>query len=76
MILSKVCIISLFKGNCNNMIVLDCDSGEDEKGCSDIGNKNNNRECTDEEYTCKDGRCIFKSWVCDSIEDCMFLYRI
>lgn len=37
----------------------DCDSGEDEKGCSDIGN--HDRECSDDEYTCKDGRCILVS---------------
>jgi hypothetical protein len=46
----------------------DCDSGEDEKECSDIGNTN--RECNDDEYTCKDSRCILKNWVCDGTPDC------
>lgn len=46
----------------------DCDSGEDEKDCSDIGNVN--RECSDDEYTCKDSRCILKNWVCDGTPDC------
>jgi low-density lipoprotein receptor-related protein 4 len=46
----------------------DCDSGEDEKDCSDIGPPN--RECSDDEYMCKDSRCISKNWVCDGHADC------
>lgn len=47
---------------------IDCDSGEDEKGCTDLGNTN--AECSDDEYTCPDGRCILRSWVCDGVQDC------
>lgn len=46
----------------------DCDSGEDEKDCVDIGPLT--RECSDDEYTCKDSRCITRNWVCDGQPDC------
>lgn len=46
----------------------DCDSGEDEKGCTNTGTEL--RTCTSDEYTCQDKRCILKTWMCDGIPDC------
>lgn len=42
---------------CNS---LDCDSGDDEKSCK-IDEKPIKRTCADDEYQCKDGRCILVS---------------
>lgn len=28
------------------------------------------RKCKEEEFTCKNGRCIPRSWHCDSEDDC------
>lgn len=39
---------------------LDCDSGDDEKSCK-IDEKPVKRACADDEYQCKDGRCILVS---------------
>lgn len=36
---------------------LDCDSGDDEKSCK-VDEKPVKRTCADDEYQCKDGRCI------------------
>lgn len=36
----------------------DCDSGDDEKSCKLDDEKPVKRTCADDEFQCKDGRCI------------------
>lgn len=36
----------------------DCDSGEDEKNCSYAAEKTHTHTCNEDEFQCKDGRCI------------------
>lgn len=38
----------------------DCDSGDDEKSCK-LDEKPVKRACANDEYQCKDGRCILVS---------------
>lgn len=66
-------IIYSFSGTCISNrwrcdLEQDCDSGEDEKNCTNTGNEY--RNCTSDEFTCQDKRCILKSWICDGIADC------
>ncbi|CAB3256651.1 unnamed protein product [Arctia plantaginis] len=44
----------------------DCTDSEDELNCE----PNTMRNCTTDEYTCLDRRCILKTWLCDGVRDC------
>lgn len=53
------CLIKCHLGVCV-CVSLDCESGDDEKSCK-IDEKPVKRACADDEYQCKDGRCILVS---------------